>query len=451
MSKIKLISIGLDEDQIGLINKCTDQRSYISKGLFETDVDLLNSNSELNENDILIFSNKFEYKKILIDIEKKFIHSNIIFISESLPSLSEQKLFNKRNVFFTTFPIKRIDFLSTLFHLVEPHDEKNVEEVISAKGYLPVKVSLIQKWVNFLPFDIYLKMSEEKYIKLISANTIDTKDIFKKYKEKGIENFYMMASDYQKMNDLLISGSPTDSKNPLDKIKFSNQYLQDIIRTTGVSKSALRITTNINNELYKSFKDSESKDEVVHDFLSKFSDDFTYNHSYLTAIICTFIANKLKWNTQSIISKLITASLLHDTGMENIENVVLHDLYPEKVQELDTDRKVDILFHSHNLADTLLQNPNFDKETIGIIRVSHENPRGTGYPSKLREKDLSSTMGVFLVSHAFVLEFYRHNFDYEKMPNIIEILSKNFNQGNFIKIIDVFKIVFIEERTTFDT
>ncbi len=159
----------------------------------------------------------------------------------------------------------------------------------------------------------------------------------------------------------------------------------------------------------------------------------TLAHSKATAIIAYRLSGLLK--IKSIRRKKIyVASLCHDLGKVSIPLRILDK--PDKL----TDREFMIMKKHVNYTKEILDG-NMDNDIVEIAYRHHERLDGSGYPKKLKGKDMTLDQEILQVADVISALIAKRSYkDAWDINMVIEILDKNVSEGKLNKdVIDAFK------------
>jgi hypothetical protein len=403
------------------------------------------------KNDIIIWQTDIsttEIEKTYTDLE---ISCHLICSKKETIDRDILMEYFEKNISFISFPIRSIELTSLVHDLLERYvDEHDRNDIENPFNMYPIQTNFLLMSNEICPYNIYLRIHEKKYVMIVEKDFTDYKDIIQKYISKGIKEFFITHNDYNIYKERVICGTRNyGEEESEDKLRQVNQFLQRILLSTGVTAEAINLANNLSTQITKTFSKNRALESILFDNFKGAENQFCYNHSYLTSIVCTYIANKMGWNSQTIIKKLIMASLIHDSSLDTPELVVMHDLYPEQMEHLDKEEKELIHQHGPTLSNILLHHIEIDNDVLIIIKNSHEDPCGTGYPLGADVNKLSSQTGVFLISHEFVVELYKCNFDINKLDEIVTRLFDKYNHGNFDRIASEFQSLFSQNKKLF--
>jgi HD-GYP domain-containing protein (c-di-GMP phosphodiesterase class II) len=161
-----------------------------------------------------------------------------------------------------------------------------------------------------------------------------------------------------------------------------------------------------------------------------------------TAIFSSALAI-IQGHTKREVLQVIGAAILHDVGMLNASEQILH-----KKTQLTTSEYNMIKLHPLRSARYACEVLFFSKEVALIINQHHEAWNGTGYPSKLKENAIEKGARILAIADAFTAmiskKTYRDSFSgYEAIKNLMEDTQKQFDPEliqSFVKMMGAYPI-----------
>lgn len=232
-----------------------------------------------------------------------------------------------------------------------------------------------------LPSDIYIRLSDNKFVKVGREGAAIQVQRIQTYKEKKVEYFYVHNRDFQKYAGftlrLVKAVTASDKVSRAQKLKLFKHtgeviltqiFIQDL-RTEDVEFSQ----NIINNTLNLIGDEPDIFDLVT---LLQNHSDSVYAHSVAVSVYSVLIAKMIGWSSQQTLLKLSLGGLFHDIGKKEISPAILskarRDMKPDEVK----------LYESHpQRGKTILESlPGFPSDVIQIAFQHHENNLGTGYP-----------------------------------------------------------------------
>ena len=166
--------------------------------------------------------------------------------------------------------------------------------------------------------------------------------------------------------------------------------------------------------------------------LIEMSNYLLYSHTLEVVRISKYIASQLNL-TQKEIDEIEYAAYLHDLG----KLALSPEIISKQANELDTDER--ILYEQHpSLAIYMLESikgTESSGEILRDIKYHHENYNGTGFPDKLKGKEIPLGSRIIHLADSFSNEYrIRKELDAEE---IFSILKKYYFQHFDEKLFDI--------------
>lgn len=282
---------------------------------------------------------------------------------------------------------------------------------VSERSYFSVSYDLIVTGSE-LPFDLYVNASsiDEKkhFVRVFPKEEILTQDDLEILKSKYLQLY--IAEDQRNLyiNSLVKAKEVTDVEATsfikesailylqqiFDKDKeFSTELLSETIeQCRDAVESMIDVLDDYNIDSLRSLIGNLS----VHDF-------YTYDHSINVSMYCITILRALNPEAKRI--ELLHAGLgglLHDLGKIKIPTNILNNpgaLSDEQYELIKKHPKygIDLLVSGECEVEG-----DIDLETIArIVHEHHENWNGTGYPQKLKEKEIHVLARICTIADFF--------------------------------------------------
>ena len=333
-------------------------------------------------------------------------------------------------------------------YLKKPITPQNFIEVIRKTiGICIVKYELDYfnvKVERFLRFnsscsDIYIKISDDKYLKVINADEVYDHDFIKKYIDKGIQYFHIERKNLRKFNEyyeqyikVLLNKIDLSVKErisvELEMISSVHDYIKDIGFNEDIISTidtVIRVSVRYISNCSKEFG------ELMNRVIEKRS--YIYEHSLLISYVSGAIAVTLNWSTESTLEKLSTAALLHDLLIDDCELAAImreDDFRLKKYSHKDQKLFLD---HSVKMSDMIQSVSYFSPNIDNIVFSHHENPEGSGFPRKLTSLKISPLTATFILAEDFVNRIYFAKDISTEIAHIIPLFKEKYHKGNYKK------------------
>lgn len=308
--------------------------------------------------------------------------------------------------------------------------------------------------VNFLTIleginkNLFVRIGEDKFIKVFNEDDNTNLLDLKKYKEKGIAYLYVKRETavwiinqvknqiniFLKANNfrfILRGASDTPEK------KFEQRFLRiddevhvdkELKETIDKAVDRIRAVVEGNPQVEKMLKVLKEKQSEYSFYTQKMN---------LTALMSTSMAKQLDWISKTTIDKLVFASVLSDITLavrpELMEIPSISAFESAKSNLSAEDQKI---FLSHPKDSANLVKRYFSSappDTDVLCLQHHELPDGKGFPAGTKADKISPLSALFIVANDFSFYFLK-----DDEPNIEDFLLKchaRYDYMNFRKVI----------------
>ncbi|MDD0853492.1 response regulator [Halobacteriovorax sp. GB3] len=353
----------------------------------------------------------------------------ILFTSrhpDEVENIIKDKFFNDNDYLYLNKVIRPKEWSNKVKELVHFSEKQ--------RDYAPVRVYNFMRHQKSL-CDIYIKLSDKKFIRIINKNENYSLEILEKYYARGTRHLYIAKTDFDQfvssMSEMSFLETPTVGKTYLEAARNNHTVLKMMVQNLGISSYTFQLASQMaENVLNEIVVDSGVK--MMIEKMMK-SVDYAYDHSFLTACISAAICEELSLD-RNIIRKLTLASLLHDLAITNSNLCRIHDLFPEEIINLNHSQK-ELIRQHHHLFDNMKIKGDL-LEDVKLI-ISHHHIHDDLYPfnSSFHLDHAQLIQSIFLVSHAFTVELFKSDFnDSDKLTNLSKVKSL-FRGANFEKAI----------------
>lgn len=293
--------------------------------------------------------------------------------------------------------------------------------------------------------DTYIKLSDNKYVKIQKAGTTYSREDLDKYRFKGIKQLYIKNDDFFKYDVSFTNLSFLERTESFAKLteeqmllRLSDVHLQlhDLAKSLGISDQAIAMAEDNTKNLIFFISDHPGLEAL---FIHKATqEDYLYDHSYFTAIVCAEIFTKLGLNANEGLKKLCQASIMHDITIKNAKIAQARGQNDPKLLDFTKEEVRNYLKHPTLSANLLEATGQFSPDVIEIVRYHHITPEG-GFPEKIHPSRLSLLTSVFIIAHEFVSKMYDNNFDKERISKIVLEMVLRYREPNFKKALSAFE------------
>ena len=297
-----------------------------------------------------------------------------------------------------------------------------------------------------IDYDLYLKMSSDKYVRVFKSGQDLEKDDFAKYKERNVKTVFLRSEDYTKAT--VVFAEKMKKSLAVRKLRieeytalslFSFDKVNKIINQLGLKKEVLTLTNHV---LEINMKVIE-KNKALRDLLEKtFSgNSFISEHSLMLTFVTTSIAKYMGWPSVTTAEKLTVAAFFHDIKLEDDELAKI-DVIDSTIEDVfDRNQIASLKNHPQQAVDLLNKFQGFPPDVDKIILQHHERVDGSGFPRGLEWKRIFALAAVFIVAEDFVLSVFESGLNEVNTEHILTELEEKYrNKGNFSLAVEALRI-----------
>lgn len=302
---------------------------------------------------------------------------------------------------FIPKPFKNAELFAIIDHVVFP--EKPKLDPVSQNTDQYCKVS-IEEFVAKprIDFDVYVKLSEQKMVKIGHAGGEIPIDRIQMYKEKGLKHLFIRQEDFKKLVNFNIAVSRVLAQNDA----VSSEKKLNFMRYTSEVILEKAFVQGVDTELYSDAKDvlgatisvvSENSEQVdLLDVLNSHS-DWIYAHSIAAGMFAMMIARKMGHTSSQTFFKLGMCGLFHEVGYKEIPRAIVDKPRPLLTQ---SERSL-IETHVARSKEILAFIKGVPNDVTDIIYQHHEDNLGQGFPRRLGKNEIHPLAKIFIVADLF--------------------------------------------------
>jgi CheY-like chemotaxis protein len=389
-------------------------------------------------------SNEFDYcicdhnmpngsgDKVLQHIVLNKIKTKFILCSTVTPS-THPDLYPKNKIFFN---IEKPDVVNGIEKLVNIIKEENpVHEPSTSSKFHPIPVHYLNLFEQ-IPVDIFIKLSESKYVKCYKKGDSFTGLDETKLKDKSVTRLFIESSSDKVGTNEIIQAAIINifkKKEVSLEERLSNNYYQltNMIKFMGMTPELSKTIKTSIQESTKYILESN----VLKDSWKKLNlkGNFPAKLYTLQCFICGAILKRQSWNSEPSLLKLTMASLLQDLSIEEIELMELYDFDEfKKIQPtLSASLVKNYLDHPLKAKELANQIPDLPLDIEKILLDQHETPLGSGFPKGISASQLSPLSCLFIISGFTARYMLRNEANFSMYSLLGELDKRGFKNGNF--------------------
>lgn len=356
---------------------------------------------------------------------------------EAVPELKGQ------DIFFAVEKPNVVDPLMQVVEKLETNHSARAGGEYSTPEYARLRLNSLVK-ANSVPCDVYLKLSEKKYIKVINENDAFGQSDYEHYQAKNVQYLYVKREDAPNflknltktvLSLLAAAGESGDADMAIDAGSKAISAIQDSIRTIGITPEVEELTSaNMEMAVKTIKKNPELKDLFKR--LKADPDSYINSHSNSLSYIACHILSMMPWRSDTAYYKLSLASMMHDIMLENNDLAALDSLdeLEEKKSQFTKAEKENYKKHTIEAAELIRGLKNMPPDVDGIVLQHHEKPDGTGFPHSIGAVRIAPLSALFIIAHDIVHELMKKGDDFD-LEDYLNRAVKRYDRGQFRNII----------------
>ncbi|MBX2989373.1 MAG: response regulator [Bdellovibrionaceae bacterium] len=336
----------------------------------------------------------------LLEFVKEKTNSQFLLMT-GFPELAEVRQAHELGVDgFLSKPFRKEELLRALAQIEEKTRSPGTVMPRMDPDYCQVEISDFISG-STLPTDIYLRLSDEKYIRLASQGQSVPTDRIEMYQAKGIEHFYMRKEDFARyvgFNMRLftaVQGQPLiEIDRKMNFVRHLTDSLMENLCSGGFNRERLKDASSMVTSTVDLLLKNDDTTKLLDSILSAQS---MSEHAIAVSMIASLIAHKHGWTARTTLFKVNLAGLFHDIGQKELPP----ELLTKKRFELSQSECA--LLESHTTRGRLILNsvPGMSEDIAAVAGQHHEMMSGGGYPQRLRGDQIHPLARLVAVADMF--------------------------------------------------
>ena len=323
---------------------------------------------------------------------------------------------------------------------------------MSTNQYVKVNISALKVYGGGIDFDLFLKLTNSKVIKIGNQGE-DKTVLLAKYELKGITSLLLSREHYddfvkRAMNDLETHVNSTsenkeqkleEQREDLKRLDAAQAILRSLFELECIDESSMGLAKNVTKGALKIIGQGHTM-KNLQDFKKNCSQEFM--RAVITSHVSCCMIDFFPWSSPSSKEKVVLGSILCDITLtgEMFKKLRAHKGTPEELPK-------EIFNHPFTVLKLLSQRPGFvESDTLIMIEQHHELPDGKGFPKGLSFNRINPLPSIFIVANYFVEKLMSAEFSAEhqeeRIINTLSVIPSKFYQGHFKKAADALEKVF---------
>lgn len=290
-------------------------------------------------------------------------------------------------------------------------------------------------------YDVYLKLAEDKYVKVLNKGDAFGVDEYTRYTAKQLKYLYLKEEDF--LNFLTAFTHDIDSllktKSELVSFESSFEVSQAIHETLlfaiprfGMQKELENLVRASIHLAVTAMKKNPEISTLVKKKLADKSQFLSWHSTMLTYVSC-WVSTLMTWDSETTHYKLALAAYLHDLCLENTKHASYRDLKEFGEGAHSKAEMENFLSHPLRAAELVRGMKDFPGDVDHIVAQHHEQPDGSGFPAGANHTKISPLAALFIISQEIVHSIYDQGKNFT-LAQFVKETEQRFQSGYFKKI-----------------
>jgi HD-GYP domain-containing protein (c-di-GMP phosphodiesterase class II) len=303
-------------------------------------------------------------------------------------------------------------------------------------SYVPVPLSVLLR-LGIGLFDLYLKLSEANFVKLIHKGEPFFESDAEKLISKGVGELYVRSEDSKKFIQYLESQLHEDALNGNQDVSLTLENLEAFERIgkrMGWDADVLVAAERSIHHALKILSRYGNVVNVIKKRMSEKGEPYSKHISLQTYLLCAF-GSTLGWIGEAGQVKLALAALLHDITVDEEIYKNLSNWNHRAANPLDkSEETLRYRMHPFEASKIARSLDSISPDVEQIILQHHEQKDGSGFPRALDASRISPLSALFIIVEDFV-EFIGDGENLEtSITDFFMWGSASYDLGHFAKI-----------------
>lgn len=363
---------------------------------------------------------------VMSTIDQEGQVKNILVLSDKAASQQKTK----------SFPTNAVESLiNHLKTILSPNGS-------SQEGYISIPVD---SFIHFkiLPFDLYIKISEGKFLKRIPANEDIDESTITAFKAKGINEMHFERKYNRDFSMMLLNNminkvesdyTCEDAKNKATNEVFLTT--KEIVQSVGLPPKVIQVCESVMERITQDVTTNKDKfSNYITDIKTSSTLNFQFRFIELSSFIATQIVDSLnEGNKEEQIKTIVFASFFSDISLK--ESAQLEYRSADSIKDLWEEDKKLVAEHPFKAYEVVSKYKNAPIMAGEIIKQHHGSLDGKSFPVKI-DPTLLPLAKCLMAAQEFAFNILKN----PNMPanEVISLVTKKFEGSpihSYMKIMD---------------
>jgi response regulator RpfG family c-di-GMP phosphodiesterase len=251
-------------------------------------------------------------------------------------------------------------------------------------------------------FDLFVRMPDGRYIKLLNAGDVLSKARLDSYRKKGVTVLHIMKkaqADYLEYCDQLVKQLLNDPNATLEEkneqISSQGQGAMGFLQSSGISGPAIERAKEYVGNVTEMINGIAANDDKVKDLLK---DVAAYEHSVACTTVSGLMLKYIGAKNPTIFNSIGMACFFHDLGLLGLPPEVMS----EDESLMSAEQKEIFYFHPETSAKLVKKIKGVPPAVADAIAEHHLRIGNRGFPKELQAEEVNLIAEVVGISEELV-------------------------------------------------
>lgn len=314
----------------------------------------------------------------LIDLVKNKIGviKETFFLSKTKTIIEKAKVFGNQQI---------QELLTELNTIIDPASA-------SEASYISIPIDSLLHF-HFLPFDLFVKIGQDKFIRRVPANEQIDHETFATFLQKGVTDFYFEKKYNKDFSMMLINNMinkvEKDYESVDEKLHAANEVFyttQQIISRLGFKPKLIEVCNSVIDQIVGDVSGTKDNFSKYLELL-RAQENLTFNYRLmeLTSFVGTQMIEAVeKHSREDKIKRIIFAAMFCDYALT--DQRLLHIRQEDQLLKLSMAEYKEVSQHALRGSELILNYQNAPIEVSTIIKQHHGSADGKGFPKEISPK-----------------------------------------------------------------
>lgn len=319
--------------------------------------------------------------------------------------------------------------------------ERRFEAVDSDHGYLRIKSRLLLS-MRELKSDVFIRLSDRKFLKLFHAGDEFGEDDFKKYtQKKKVDFLYIKEGESDKFVAIyvqnlrkVVADTTTSALELVRASEEAHETLHELIDRVGFNQAVQDLAQDQVNMTVAAIQKMPDMRELLKK-MDETTGRYIAAHSSRLGVAASWFCSAMGWDSGETFTKLCLAAYLHDITLDNDELAKIKTLDELELKKglFRPDEIRSYKEHPQKAMDLARKIKSLPLEVDTIIYQHHERYDSKGFPQRLNAQLVTPLASAFNMAHDYV-DYQLERGKDASLKEFLEQMAKLYTVGHYKRI-----------------